>query len=1144
MFGSTPTTTSSFGSFGSGSTGSAFGTTAANTATNAGLFGGSSFGGGFGLSQPANTATQQQQQQPTTLFAGHDTNPYGAGSFGAGLIEKQIQTTLTLPVPSSGASQPSSLFSTPSPATTRSRDDRPVKPIATAAGLRFHTVAAKPSVLSVDKSSENASVTSFASSKFKSLATKQLTIATPPPKLHRPTDKPQVIPEAITLSFTIAKPDSTTRTIRWTGDADTTFDAVWPVVASQVKPAKLVRWRLSDGSRLDLHATVGSVDASAPIEVDVVDPADTSSSSDASAPSTTGLSFDSFYEKEKEKEEACRAINPLAPVLTKEGYYTLPDYASLCTMSTAELKAVDHFVVGCKGMGCVQWYGSTDVTGLNLDELVLFAPKEVIVYPNEDVKHPLGEGLNKPALVELLHIYPPSDPTRRAQYVNRVKTRTDHMDATFVDYQPEAGVWKFKVEHFSRYGFDDDEAHDNPQATASGSSALQTMASQLKLNPARLHQLHALYLANQPPTDVLSSSEAKDKPSIFGTLDSASTEVVSQTRLTVVEPAAPTPPAPSVPKRYAVPTLTCSTKSTVLALWNGPSTSTMDMGISMGRSFRGASFGPSGQLVVVTRHRQVRVHQHPLPSPATADSLPLLHVHQALSTTNAHTHHVELPTNMAAHIHEYADMAVSALPMWQLVLALFGLEHREGSTTPHPLSPSQRDEFISRWFELATRRSKSAADNTVLQALLQHNIVDAAERAMAQGNFRLAMVVAQAQSYESSTFRMQLQAQLSQWETQSASRHVDKELLEIYSLLAGSVGVVTQPATANSSMDWIQMLALVLWYHEGPTSLPRALAVYQSYVQQGWCKPAVNAAMKPDVLMELMQLYCDVKTSLTSVLSALPDDIAWHLNAVLCAVPGLSLRLSTKANAVLTRHYLSHLVADRNLLAQALYVAMTMPDDVEREATAKAILQRHITASTPRTPLEALVPSPWIEDALALYALAEQQYDAAVEHYLRAGAWTAAHDVLIHHVVFPAMIHQDTTWVHLVLEAHLAPRAQDIAQWAAYGNVVLTYLNLRRTRDNATMESVVALCDRLHQWQTKPLHVLSDNAIEASAVARACLSSMLAYTTEVAVLLQPSGPGSSSARHWFDRLQTFVQPDAFGESFRAALLVRACAAFD
>jgi hypothetical protein len=178
-------------------------------------------------------------------------------------------------------------------------------------------------------------------------------------------------------------------------------------------------------------------------------------------------SFDDFCTAEERTIQSTRDMyanddnakqqNPVAPQLTKDGYYTIPPYATLCHLSTEELMAVDNFAVGCKGLGCVQWYGPIDVTNLNLDELVIFAMREVIVYPNEEAKHAVGSGLNKPALVELLNVFPPTQASKRQQYIDRVQARTESMDATFVDYCPEAGVWKFRVEHFSRYGFEEEE---------------------------------------------------------------------------------------------------------------------------------------------------------------------------------------------------------------------------------------------------------------------------------------------------------------------------------------------------------------------------------------------------------------------------------------------------------------------------------------------------------------------------------------------------------------------------------------------------------------------------------------------------------------------------------------------------------------
>ena len=55
-------------------------------------------------------------------------------------------------------------------------------------------------------------------------------------------------------------------------------------------------------------------------------------------------------------------------MLRRHGYYTLPSINELQQDETGSW-VVENFVVGRAGYGNVMFYGSTDVEGLNIDEI-------------------------------------------------------------------------------------------------------------------------------------------------------------------------------------------------------------------------------------------------------------------------------------------------------------------------------------------------------------------------------------------------------------------------------------------------------------------------------------------------------------------------------------------------------------------------------------------------------------------------------------------------------------------------------------------------------------------------------------------------------------------------------------------------------
>ncbi|KAJ3681305.1 hypothetical protein LUZ60_015794 [Juncus effusus] len=150
---------------------------------------------------------------------------------------------------------------------------------------------------------------------------------------------------------------------------------------------------------------------------------------------------------------------PKLPKLTQADYFTIPRIPELATKERSQpgfITRVKDFTIGRENYGSIKFYGETDLTGLDLDALVQFGIREVVVYKDESVKPPVGEGLNKPAEVTMLNIKWVNKKTGQ-QYLGRdkvekyteiLRSKTEEQGAEFVSYDAEKGEWKFKVKHF------------------------------------------------------------------------------------------------------------------------------------------------------------------------------------------------------------------------------------------------------------------------------------------------------------------------------------------------------------------------------------------------------------------------------------------------------------------------------------------------------------------------------------------------------------------------------------------------------------------------------------------------------------------------------------------------------------------------
>ncbi|KAK0182886.1 hypothetical protein PV327_000973 [Microctonus hyperodae] len=182
--------------------------------------------------------------------------------------------------------------------------------------------------------------------------------------------------------------------------------------------------------------------------------------------------------------------------LRRNGYYTIPSLDQLDKYVRGETCIVPNFTVGRNGYGNVYFPDSFDIYGLNLDEIVHFRNKEVIIYPDDEKKPPVGEGLNRRAQVTLDRVWPHdknlhepiTDPHRLAamDYEGKLRRVSAKHDTKFLEYRPETGSWVFKVDHFSKYGLSDSDDDDDDNDVAQ-KAKIKNMKTYATYHPRRLN---------------------------------------------------------------------------------------------------------------------------------------------------------------------------------------------------------------------------------------------------------------------------------------------------------------------------------------------------------------------------------------------------------------------------------------------------------------------------------------------------------------------------------------------------------------------------------------------------------------------------------------------------------------------------------
>lgn len=138
--------------------------------------------------------------------------------------------------------------------------------------------------------------------------------------------------------------------------------------------------------------------------------------------------------KEEERVDSNSSCQTGYPTLTKGGYYSIPSMQVLQSFSTEELKHVPNFTVGRSGHGKIEFLGQTDVSNLNLDQLISIEPQAIQVCKSST------PSLNKAALVFFENVQPEHPVSKLLQSMS--------VPALLVHSDTEAGLVVVKVNCF------------------------------------------------------------------------------------------------------------------------------------------------------------------------------------------------------------------------------------------------------------------------------------------------------------------------------------------------------------------------------------------------------------------------------------------------------------------------------------------------------------------------------------------------------------------------------------------------------------------------------------------------------------------------------------------------------------------------
>ncbi|KAF8776307.1 hypothetical protein HU200_003713 [Digitaria exilis] len=199
------------------------------------------------------------------------------------------------------------------------------------------------------------------------------------------------------------------------------------------------------------------------------------------------------------------AAGTVFPVLRSLEYFTRPSIDELVEREVSDpgyCSRVPDFIIGRAGYGQVRFLSNTDVRGIDLNDVVRFDKHSVVVYEDE----------TEPSiLVEVL------------------RCLARKQGARFLSFNPVNGQWKFEVDHFSRFGFVEEEEEDvvmdeaavrqptaevrerDPPSNGYEIELSHSLPAHLGLDPAKMQEMRMAMFYNEEDDEFMEDGFPSDE---------------------------------------------------------------------------------------------------------------------------------------------------------------------------------------------------------------------------------------------------------------------------------------------------------------------------------------------------------------------------------------------------------------------------------------------------------------------------------------------------------------------------------------------------------------------------------------------------------------------------------------------------------